>query len=147
MSHTSLCPVWQSNSTSYVPYPNYIVMNIKLWSCEEEICHVNYGMQDGNTDLDALRKAIQAAKDVTDKPSLLKVCASVSFPIYLPIYQTRFKRLSQEPSLRAFSITGYTICKTVKAWAFGGGTITSGQSCQMQSRQYRAEAPFSLLSE
>ena len=45
----------------------------------EEGRQMKYGLQDGNTDLDALRKAIQAAKDVTDKPSLLKVCAFASF--------------------------------------------------------------------
>lgn len=33
-------------------------------------------VKDGNTDVDGLRSAISKAKDVTDKPSLIKVHAS-----------------------------------------------------------------------
>lgn len=32
--------------------------------------------QDGNTDYDGIRKAIENAKNVTDKPSIIKVCTS-----------------------------------------------------------------------
>ena len=40
--------------------------------------HVQH-VPDGNTDLDGLRKAIQAAKDVTDKPSFIKVATRLTY--------------------------------------------------------------------
>jgi transketolase len=40
--------------------------------------HVQH-VEDGNTDLDAIRKAIDAAKAVTDKPSLIKVSTLIGY--------------------------------------------------------------------
>jgi len=40
--------------------------------------HVQH-VQNGNTDLDAIQKAIEAAKAVTDKPSLIKVTTTIGF--------------------------------------------------------------------
>lgn len=40
--------------------------------------HVQH-VADGNTDLDAIHKAIEAAKAVTDKPSLIKVTTTIGF--------------------------------------------------------------------
>ena len=40
--------------------------------------HVQH-VQDGNTDLDAIRKAIDEAKSVTDKPSLIKISTLIGY--------------------------------------------------------------------
>lgn len=40
-------------------------------------------VKDGNTDIESLRSAISAAKDVTDKPSLIKVHSSIGAEYYL----------------------------------------------------------------
>ena len=40
---------------------------------------MNTTMQDGNTDLNSLRDAIEKAKSVTDKPSLIKVSTLIGY--------------------------------------------------------------------
>lgn len=40
--------------------------------------HVQH-VKDGNTDLDAIRKAIDEAKSVTDKPSMIKVSTLIGY--------------------------------------------------------------------
>merc|ERR1719478_525626 len=55
-------------------------------SFTEDVCaryesmnwHVQH-VEDGNTDLDAIRKAIETAKSVTDKPSLIKVSTLIGY--------------------------------------------------------------------
>ena len=72
---------------------------------------ITFTLQDGNTDLDSIRNAIEEAKKVTDKPSFIKVSTLIGYgsPNKADTHGVHGSPLGKSPAL-VFCDSAFVFC-------------------------------------